>query len=124
MTDSPNTKACSRNRTTDEDYASGVLWLESNRDRIIADRPAKEDLAVEVSEGISQGKIMAVKTLERMLNQIGLKYRARSKQPTEAMPEANQPTINVFNEDKMDRIITLLEALCEGFGCNTKGGAA
>ena len=111
MTDSPNTKACSRNRTTDEDYASGVLWLESNRDRIIADRPAKEDLAV-------------VKTLERMLNQIGLKYRARSKQPTEAMPEANQPTINVFNEDKMDRIITLLEALCEGFGCNTKGGAA
>ena len=42
----------------------------------------------------------------------------------EAMPEANQPTINVFNEDKMDRIITLLEALCEGFGFNTKGGAA
>ena len=67
---------------------------------------------------------MAVKNLGAHAQPNRVEVSARSKQPTEAMPEANQPTINVFNEDKMDRIITLLEALCEGFGRNTKGGAA
>lgn len=108
-----------RNCVSNESYSRGVMWLESNRDQVIANRPPRSELAAQVSEAIDLDKVMAEKTLNRMLHQLNLHYRAKHQ----AKQEGNT-SVPVEADEKLDRIITLLEALCVGLGCNMEGGSA